>query len=955
MVHRALATLPALGDPAHQLGASSVIYDRAGQEVAIVPSPTDRQPVPIGQIPPLVQHAFIAVEDRRFYQNQGIDIRSILRAFLVDITGHALQGGSTIAQQLARNIYLTQADTISRKIKEAVLALELNRRYTKPEILDMYLNWIYLGEHAYGIEAAAETYFGVPVGRLTLPETALLAGLPQAPVGYDPYFHAARALARRNTVLAIMAQQHYITAKQAVAAEAAPLGIQPRAKSQSTNATYPYPWFLDAVISQLENTYHLSPEQVTSGGLQIYTTLVPRIYDAAQRAVNRLQQFFPLTGRNPMQAAVAVLDQSNGDVVAIIGGRQHTAMLEYDRALYAERQPGSAIKPLVDYIPALEDGLTAGTVLDDRVFAYNMGAHQPSYVPTNDELPYYGLTTLTEALRRSVNTVAVQLLAHVGVRTGWADAIRMGLPLTTRDRHLALALGRTVDCCTALNMATAYATIANGGARVSPRIITRVVGPDGAVLVDNPPHIRQVLDPRVAFVMTQMLMTVDEPQSANGWDANWGTGYDASVHDEVPGWPTAAKTGTSNSNRDAWYVGFTPLYTAAVWLGDDTPGPFPGLFGGTYAGPIFRTTMEAAVRPYRPIPFRRPAGVTQAPIDTKAAPWTVAKPGPLTPSRWVREAWFVDGTQPTHTNPLWVQEQVDSTDPTTLYEPGCPGRPETRTFLDRPPLGVAWAKTVAGALGGTWTDYVPADMSLAPPTRACNGGSVSPLAIHYELWYSAPGYRGTGGKYGGPLVPSPGRPAPAAGRSTQSGVSSAPATAQTRPHRPAATSASSAAGTGRTVSERPTASATTQPGATKPAKPRGGTASGLSGSAAGARTAPTRPTLTRARAHASGTTPALTCQSDWHVTLRHGHTPTPAVLCVPEGQSVFITFVATDGRVHDMLISGYGEEAVVPANGTPVTLNFVANSAGRFTVQDALDPAETATLRVIRTSPAPPG
>jgi penicillin-binding protein 1A len=881
VVERALATLPPLADPARNLGESSVIYDLAGQPVAVVPGLVDRQPVPLSDIPPLVQHAFIAVEDRRFYQNSGIDLRGILRAAVADLTGHPLQGGSTITQQLARNMYLTQRDTLTRKVREAILAIELTRRYTKPEILDMYLNWIYLGEHAYGVQAAAETYFGVPVWRLTLPEAALLAGLPQEPVGYDPYYHPALALERRNTVLAVMAQQGYITWAQARAAMAAPLGVRPRPAGSGTVPSYPYPWFVDAVIEQLENVYHLSPQEVSEGGLRIYTTLVPRIQDAAQAAVDALDRTFPLDVPNPLEAAVAVIDQSNGDVVAVVGGRQHTAMLAFDRALQAERQPGSAIKPLVDYIPALEDGLTAGTVVDDRVVAFPNGPGQPAYVPTDYELPYYGLTTLTEALRRSVNTVAVQVLSYVGLQQGFENAVRMGLPLTKADLHLALALGGTTDCCTALDMARAYATIANGGARVRPRFIIKVVAPNGTVLVDDPPHITQVIDPRIAYVMTRMLMTVDEPQPPNGWDANWGTGFDATVQDDVPGWPTAAKTGTTNNDEDAWYVGFTPLYTAAVWIGYDIPKPFPGLFGGVYAGPIFRATMEAALAPYRPIPFRRPPGVVQALIDVKAPPWTVAKPSPLTPPQWIREEWFVAGTQPTHENPLWIRVLVDSADPGTVWEPGCPGYPVPRVFLNRPRLGRAWAEVVARALGGSWQQYVPADMALAPPTRACNGGTVSYPQVN-DSWNLAP----RPGE-GGPTVP----------------LILNPLTASTTPAAPASPAAAPA----------PTAGAL--PTSPPPARPPAGA-------------------------------PGQVCRSDWHVVLADGRAPRPAALCVPLGVPAFITFTAVDGRVHDVLLSGYGQEAVVPANGAPVTVAFTPTDPGAFVFQDALDPRETGTLTV---------
>ncbi len=729
---RALATVPPVTDPLNKLGQSSLIYDINGKVVTPVPGTINRQVVPIGQIPLSVQHAFVASEDRRFYQNDGLDIRGILRAAVADLTGHPLQGGSTITEQLAKNLYLTSVDTLTRKIQEAWLGIELAQRYTKPEILDKYLNWIYLGQGANGVDAASETYFGVPVGKVTLPEAALLAGLAPAPSAYDPVVHPQAALARRNTVLALMAQQGYITAAQAKAAEASPLGIV-KQKASVAKLTYPDPWFVDAVISQLETVDHMTPQEVMDGGLKIYTTLNPTIYAAAQAAVNKMTNdgpAFALNIPNPMQTAVAVIQQSTGDVVALIGGRQHTTMMAFDRALAAERQPGSSIKPLVDYIPALLAGMTAGTTVDDSLKTY--GKAPNLYTPKDYTNTYYGLTTFTEALRRSVNTVAVKILNRIGVETGLQNAVKMGLPLTQADAQLPLAIGGTHDCCTPLNMADAYATIANEGVRVTPRIITKVVGPTGQVIVNNGLQAQRVVPANVAYVMIKMLEAVDEPQPNVGWDvlsgpldSNWGTGYDATVHDNVPGWPTAAKTGTTDANEDAWYVGFTPEYTAAVWVGHDVPKPFPNLFGDTYAGPVFRATMIAAVKGLKPVHFVRPPGIVQAPIDIKAAPWTVALPGPLTPPQDVREEWFVAGTEPTTAGTLWVSRAVTSTNPPLLWQPGCTGTEKQSIFLNRPILTQAWALEESKLTGVPLQDVMPVDMSMVPPTKPCGGIPVS--------------------------------------------------------------------------------------------------------------------------------------------------------------------------------------------------------------------------------------
>lgn len=743
VVASALVTLPPLGNPTTATPQTSVIYDLHGRAVAAVPGPAVRAPVPIGAIPPLVQHAFIAVEDRYFYQDHGISLRGILRAAFMDLTGAPLQGGSTITQQLAKNLYLSSRDTLTRKVKEAILALELAHRYSKAQILDMYLNEIFLGQHAYGVQAAAETYFGTSVSHLTLTQAALLAGLPQAPSGYDPVVHPRAALQRRNTVLALMAQQGYISQAQARTAEAAPLGLAPGAGGSVTNAngsgglTYKYPWFVDTVITQLEQQDHLTPQQITSGGLRIYTTLDPKVYDAAQQAVTaELNRRFPATvhGRpvpNPMQAAAVIMNQHNGDVLAVIGGRQHTVMLGFNRATQSQQQTGSAIKPLVDYIPALQSGLTAGSVVNDIAISYPMGPGQAPYLPTNYDHLYYGLTTLTEALRRSVNVIAVQLLHRVGIATGVRTAERLGLKtLRLRNNdHLAVALGGTVGCCTPLEMADGYSTIANGGSLVTPRFITKVVAPDGHVLVRNHVQKKAVLNPRIAYVMTKMLEAVDTPQPNTGWDvtsgrydSNWGTGYDAQVQDNVPGWPMAAKTGTTNSDRQAWYVGYTPLYTGAVWIGQDMPQKNTNLYGGTYAGPILQAAMKAAVQGHQPVHFARPKGIVEAPIDIMAPPWQVAKPGPLTPSRYTRMEWFVAGTQPTKISPLWVQRKVPAHNNGTLWRAGCPGGPAvTQTFLQVPSgYGPSWARGIAKEAGtSNWRQFLPLDERLAPPTHLC--------------------------------------------------------------------------------------------------------------------------------------------------------------------------------------------------------------------------------------------
>ena len=711
----ALVNLPSVGAMPAPAAGRSVIYDSSGKAITAVGGGINLQPVALSAVSPYVQHAFVAAEDRGFYQDSGFNIRGLLRAAWADLRGRPLQGGSTITEQLAKNLYLSPADTIERKIREFVLGLELAQRYSKAQILQQYLNVIYLGDGDYGVQAASKDYFGHPASQDTLAQAALLAGINPAPSAYDPRTNPKVAIARRNVVLGQMAQQGYITAAQAAAAQAQPLNLAARPPTVSAANNYPDPWFVDAVVEQLQSVYHLTPQQVVDGGLRIYTTLNPTVQAAANKAVAGMSSYgpaFAMTAKPLMQTGEAVVNPANGDVLALVGGRTHSTALAYDRATQAERQPGSSIKPFVDYTPALLDGLTPGTVVDDTLHTYNIPGSGP-YTPTDDGPPYYGLTTLDEALRRSVNTIAVQVLNRIGVHNGVAIAQRMGLPLTAKDEHLSVALGGTVDCCTPLNMAEAYATIANGGYRVQPRMITRVLAPDGSVVVNNPVRKVRVIPANVAYVMTKMLETVTEPQPNVGWDvlsgpndSNWATGYDATVHDKVPGWPTAGKSGTTNANKDAWFVEYTPVMVAATWVGYDQPRRFNGLYGGVYAGPIDRNTIAASLAGQKPVHFPRPAGVVQAPIDIKAAPWTVALPGPYTPAQDIRTEWFVAGTQPTQPSTNWLS---------------C--GPHGPVYLKRTHDGAAWAQKMAVlAHKSNWRNLIPLDMGL---TGSCGPGGPS--------------------------------------------------------------------------------------------------------------------------------------------------------------------------------------------------------------------------------------
>lgn len=754
-----LRGLPPVSAPAGSKASTSAIYDEAGQWVTTVPGAADRQPLAgLSGLPSYLPQAFVAIEDRRFYSEPGIDPIGILRAAWQDLVHErVVEGASTITQQLARTAFpIGHGRTLRRKLQEALLAVELNRHYSKAEILTLFLNDSYFGERSVGIQAASETYFGHAAHDDTLGQAALLAGLLQSPAGDDPFVHPQAAMARRNAVLRQLVRQHYVGAAQAARAEAQTLAQTGLLPKQPAAVDYPYPWYVDAVMHELTAQLHLSQTEIYQGGLQIYTSLDPAVQMAAQRSIGVLDSRFPATAQAPLQVGLAVIRQDTGGVVAIVGGRRHTQALAFDRATQAERQPGGAITPPAVYIPALEHGMTAATVVDDAPIAFPNG-RGGLWVPENGDGRFEGLTTLREAVRRSVRVVAVRVLDGIGVGTGYRNAVRMGLDnLRPADRNLTLALGTTSDCCTALEMAATYATIADGGIRRQPVIVREIKDAQGRVIYQARSEAEQVVPAQVDSIMTSMLESVVEPQPAGGWDDNRGTAPLAAV----PGWPVAGKTGMAAGDQTAWFAGFTPEYTAAVWLGYDHPRPLPPAIAGSYAAPIFAHLMRAALASDRPVGFPAAPGLVRATIDAKSG----LAPGPLTPPQWTRDEIFATGTAPEAASTIWVQRQVvevpraavqaagtgaqraaqvgtgqaeetgqraqAGTSVLALWDPGCPLPPQTRVFLDRRPVTAADVQVYADLDHVTPASMIPVDMALAPPRQTCSqllgqGGSAA--------------------------------------------------------------------------------------------------------------------------------------------------------------------------------------------------------------------------------------
>lgn len=547
---------PFLGrlDLRERLGASrrsSVLLDRNGRVVTAL-NPARIIWVPLEKIPVPLREMIIAVEDSRFYSHRGVDMRGILRALMENLRqGEKVQGGSTITQQLAKNLFLTQERTFRRKLAEIGYAVRIERQYSKDQILEIYLNDIYFGQGAYGIEAAVRTYFGRSVQELFLDQMALLAGLPKGPEYYSPFKHPERAKARRNTVLAIMEKKGLIPAGLREELAARPLGTlaQPGVPTRGS-------YFADYVVAQLSQEHGWTERFIRAGGLRIHTPLDLRLQQYAEDIVGNVPA--SPEGAGP-QVAVVVLDSVTGEIRAMVGGRSYRRS-PLNRATEVRRQPGSAIKPLV-FAAALMEGYGPDSPIEDRPVRYEVNGRL--WQPQNYDGRYRGEITLTQGLVESVNTVAVQLVATIGIDKVFKLCQEAGLPLVKsgvkNDRGLApLALGGLTKGVTPLELAAAYTVFANRGLRLEPVAFLRVEDANGRLLRRGKRGQRRVLPDWVAFNMTKMLEKV----------LTEGTGVRGN-----PGRPAAGKTGTTSGNTNAWFVGYTPEILAVVWLGNDDNSP----------------------------------------------------------------------------------------------------------------------------------------------------------------------------------------------------------------------------------------------------------------------------------------------------------------------------------------------------------------------------------------------
>ena len=565
--------------------ASSQIYDVHGNLITTVHATENRLPVPLKQIPKNLQNAFIATEDSRFYSHHGIDPIGVLRAIAVNVVRSGVsEGGSTITQQLARNAFLNQDRTFKRKISEALLALQIEKRYSKDEILNMYMNQIYFGQGAYGVESAAHIYFGKDVKDLNLAQCSLLAGLPQSPNYYSPFNNLEAAKTRQATVLSQMVKYGYIDQATADEAKNADLGLISKDQAEQVKDNNNASYFTDYVIQEISEKY--GDDAIYKDGLKIYTTLDMDAQDAAVRAMRNLPNFYTDDqGLTQPQGALVAINPHNGYIVAMVGGRGNDS---FNRATQAYRQAGSAFKPFV-YLAAIQKGMTPGTTIVDDEVNYN------GWTPKNYEKKHYGKVTLRYALTHSINIPAVKLADEVGMSKVIDLAKSMGISnLQPEDNNLSSALGGLTKGVSPLDMAVAYATLANGGVHVKPTAITKIVDRNGNVLEENTIEENRVVDEKDAYVLTNMLESVITDC----------TGGNAAI-----GRPLAVKTGTTDDSKDAWFVGYTPDLATAVWMGDDYGSQtLHGITGGDTPAIIFREFMAHALANTPTSDFNVPPG-----------------------------------------------------------------------------------------------------------------------------------------------------------------------------------------------------------------------------------------------------------------------------------------------------------------------------------------------------------
>lgn len=585
----------------------TTIYDKDGDRAGYLYSQKGTW-VSLDKISPNVADAVLSTEDRNFYHEYGFSIKGMVRALLLNLKNRIMGssdiagGGSTLTQQLVKNAFLSQEQTISRKAKEIFIAMQVENTYSKKQILAMYLNNAYFGNGVWGIEDASEKYFGVHASQLTVPQAATIAGMLKNPNGYNPKDHPAESRQRRNVVLTLMKDNGKLTQEQMKSYQDSPMITS---DNYQYDSGYRYPYFFDAVIDEAIKKYGLSEEDIMNRGYKIYTTL-DQNYQSTMQTDFADSSLFPYDADDGTcaQGASIAIDPKTGGVTALVGGRNDSHVFRgYNRATQLVRSPGSTIKPLAVYAPALQHGYHYDSMVEDKHQAYGSN----KYSPKNATGTYQGKIMLYQALAESKNTTAVWLLNKIGVSEGYRSAEKFGLKLSDSDKNLSLALGGLEKGVSPMTMASAYSAFANEGVKYDAHFIRRIVDASGKTIVDEEDaDSTRVVSEKVANEMTSMMIDVYKN----------GTGVSAKPY----GYTIAGKTGSTQGNgvdptaadTDRWYIGYTPDVVLATWVGFDSNKNSIENAGTRGGAALFKSEMEGILPKTKQSQFKVKAASTLA-------------------------------------------------------------------------------------------------------------------------------------------------------------------------------------------------------------------------------------------------------------------------------------------------------------------------------------------------------
>ncbi|MEZ0537159.1 transglycosylase domain-containing protein [Caldicellulosiruptoraceae bacterium PP1] len=665
------------------LNQTTTIYDSEGKEVAKLHGAENRIKVPYSKMPKNLINAFVSIEDERFWEHNGIDLKRIFGAIFKNIKNKSLsEGASTITQQLVRNKLLTFEKSFKRKIQEQYLAIQLEKRLSKEQILEEYLNTINLGHSAYGVQAAAYTYFGKDVSELNLAECALIAGITQNPSYFDPYVFFDHAKEKQEIVLKKMLDLGYINEQEYLEAKDYKLTLVQ--KDYRANSNYNHQYYVDSVIDEAVNilvekkgiTKSEAEDLIYSSGLKIYTAMDEKVQQNMEDVFSSKEymppvRFIDKNGLSQPQAAAVMIDVKTGAVVGIMGGRSDIKGSRlFNRATMSIRQPGSSIKPIADYALALENGYTAASIIDDVPFT--IGGYSPKNWYKSKVVPgkrgYKGFLTVREALQWSANVPAVKIAYNLGVENVYRNLKRFGFTtLSNSDQHsLSIAIGGFTYGVKPIELTAAFSAVANRGIYTKPYFIEKIEDKNGVTIYELKKTSRNVMDERNAYILTDILSSVVKA----GITVSYKFKY-----------PVAGKTGTTDDSKDRWFVGFTPKYSLGVWVGEDHPRALTYLTGVNPALKIFKGIMDKSMDGVITEGFTKPSGIVEKYIclDSGKLATELCKKDPRG-NRVVKEI-FVAGTEPTEYCDVHVTATI-CTESKALANEFCP-QTITKVFIQR--------------------------------------------------------------------------------------------------------------------------------------------------------------------------------------------------------------------------------------------------------------------------------